>query len=925
MNKKTLVTIGTSIILILILFAFVFALRAPAADLNYLSDDVKGDYIDAHGLPYFSEMDSYYNYRLTNNYITHGNVGDRLVNGSPFDDHRMAPDGQPITYEMGIVYTTKMVYDFANSGIGSNIFGLFAGYQDSYDVREVAFWTGALISCFAVIPAFIFTRRLTNNYGAVTASLLIALAPNYFAHTYPGFFDTDMFYFIFSLFFILFFMESLRSKNIILKIVFAILSMLSIGLFALSWTGYVFYIGVMAVFAVVYLILCYIFKIGDSDVSEYSSRLSWFLHQRDLYSIVLLAIIGVIILVAVRGVDGFVSLFGQFTTLSNLQEAAASSGFPNVLVSVAEMQKPVLVGSGMDAAFTASTAGAVNGIGGIIVLFAGLIVLYTFITRLWKLRKTEVKTKQEIIKKPKKPKKSKRTSASKKIYDKFNFKLPLREVEEFSSKDELQKSRRITLMYTTLFIVWTLVSIFAVTRGSRFITTLVLPFGIMAGIFVGYAVNYLKENKIKDHWLMGIIVLCALLGGYPIVAIGSVPARILGILIIVLAILLGYIYIYRIKDKNTATSTKVPIKNWIAVVLVVLTLVSPTVCGAYVASNQVVPGTNDAMWNALEWIDHNTPKDTVVSSWWDFGYLFEVAADRQVTFDGGSQTGQRAFWIGKAMTTSDLELSAGILRMLDSSGDRALNQLNEYNGNDNGLSVDILCKILPLSASDAKKTLVDDYKLSSDQADKVVNYTHPEDPRPVVFVASSDMLQKAGWWSYFGSWDFKNQSSKNYQYFVPESQVTVKPGETVKYPIIQENGMVVNIVIERGTGNNTTSAYTETVDAKGEPIKINDTVYDPFAASYLIVIENNQFVKNQSIPDAKEDANYTIFLMAEGNSYTPILMHNMLRDSMFTRLYLEGGFDQTIFTHLHSENGVSLWQVNFNSTVAGGTSTNQTK
>ena len=61
MNKKTLLTIGKSVALILILIAFVFALRAPAADLNILPDEVKGEYVDSYGLPYFSEMDSYYN------------------------------------------------------------------------------------------------------------------------------------------------------------------------------------------------------------------------------------------------------------------------------------------------------------------------------------------------------------------------------------------------------------------------------------------------------------------------------------------------------------------------------------------------------------------------------------------------------------------------------------------------------------------------------------------------------------------------------------------------------------------------------------------------------------------------------------------------------------------------------------------------
>lgn len=900
MNKKTILTITKSIIIILILLAVVFALRAPAADLNILPDEVKGDYIDSTGLPYFSEMDSYYNLRLSENYIENGHIGDEVVNGSEMDMHRYAPDGNVIDYELGIVYVTDFLHNIANQ------FG-------DYSVKEVAFWAGAIVSCFAVIPAYIFTRRLTNDYGAITATLIIALAPNYFAHTFPGFFDTDMFYFIFALFFIFFFMESLRAKNIIYKIIFAVFSIISIGLFSVSWTGYIFYVALMGLYAVIYLILCYVLNIGDSTNREnYSSKLSWFVHQRDLLSIVILAVIGFIGLGIFSGFNGVIGIFDQVFGLLNLQSASkVVGGFPNVLISVAEMQIPSTLGVGLDSAFLANTNGVVNGIGSISVLFAGLIVLYILVDRTWKLRKVKVKTNDN---KDLKPKKSNRVSSSKKLDEKRKFKISLREIKEFGSTDEMHSTRRISLMYTTLFVVWTVISIIAVTRGSRFITTLVLPFGIMAGIFVGYSVDYIKSKDIGDKWLMAIIVIAAFLGGYPVIpAIGTLQ----GIGVMAIIIIMGAIFIFGIKNKNSA-SKKIPIKKWIAIIAIVLALVSPTVCGAYQAANQVVPGTSDAMWQSMEWIKENTPENTVITSWWDFGYLFEIASDRQVTFDGGSQAGERAFWLGKAMTTDNLQLSAGIFRMLDTTGDKAVDALYNYTGS-YGRSTDILCNILPMTSSDAKHALTTTYGLTNPQADKVIQYSHPSNPRPVIFVASSDMLQKAGWWSYFGAWDFGSQNSTNYQYYVPNSQVTVNPGQTVHFPILNESGICFNIVIQRGTGNNTTTAYTEAINTQnGSQIYLNGTPYNPLNASNLIVIEDNQFVKNVSIADAPKDANYTIFLMGEGNTYTPILMSNELANSMFTRLYLEGGFNQTVFTQVHSENGVMLWQVNFNETVAGG-------
>ena len=128
MNRETTMTIVKSVIIILILLAVVFALKMPAADLNVLSDEAKAEYVDSSGLPYFSEMDSYYNLRLTEDYIDHGFVGDKQINGSNWDMHRLAPDGNAINYELGIVHVTSFLHDLANK------------YFGNHSVKEVAFW-----------------------------------------------------------------------------------------------------------------------------------------------------------------------------------------------------------------------------------------------------------------------------------------------------------------------------------------------------------------------------------------------------------------------------------------------------------------------------------------------------------------------------------------------------------------------------------------------------------------------------------------------------------------------------------------------------------------------------------------------------------------------------------------------------------------
>ena len=901
MNKETTITVAKSIIIILILLAVVFALRAPAADLNILPNEIKGDYVDSSGLPYFSEMDSYYNLRLTENYVDHGYVGDiKYDNGTQMDMHRYAPDGNVINYELGIVYVTSFIHDIVNQFFGH------------HGIREVAFWTGAFVASLAVIPAFIFARRLTNDWGAIAATLIIVLAPNYFAHTFPGFFDTDMFYYIFSLFFIFFFVECIRTDNLALKVIYAVLSIVSIGLFSQSWTGYIFYVGLMGIFAVVYLIACYIFNIGEDNQDQYSNKLSWFIHQKELQSIILLLVIGAIGLAIFRGVDTVIGIFGSLLSLLSLQSTArVVGGFPNVLISVAEMQMPNLLGAGMGSAFLANSNGVVNGLGGISVMFAGLIVLYILVSRAFKLRKSNA---PKDIKS--KPSKGNRVSAAQKIDDQNKFKLSIGQLDNLgSTSDEITQNKRLIILYSCLFLVWTLITILAVTRGSRFITTIVLPFGLMTGIFIGFATDYIKNKLNNDNWLTVIVILCAALAAYPLTQINLTY----GLVLLVAFMAIGLVSIHVLKPNKSADNTSIPVKKYIAIALIVLALVSPTVCGAYITANQVVPGTNDAMWNSMTWINQNTENNTVITSWWDFGYLFEIAADRQVTFDGGSQSGDRAYWLGQAMTTSDLQYSAGIFRMLDSSGTKPQQDLYNATG-DYGKTTEILKEILPMTAKNASDTLVNKYHLTNEQAQEVVNGTHPANPRPVTFVASSDMLQKAGWWSYFGDWNFTNQSSKNYNYHVPNQQITVEPGTTGKLSLYNNSGLLVNAVIQRGTGNNSTTAYTEAINTyNNSAIILNGTPYNPLNISHMIVIEDGYLVKNESVGDVK-DANYTLFLMGEKNKYTPILMDNKLSNSMFTQLYLLGGANQNVYEMVHMENGVSLWKINFNNTVAGGAS-----
>ena len=196
MSTKELFFKYKPIIIILILFFLVFFIRAEAASINGVPDQMKAYYEDQSGLPYYSEMDSYYNFRLTGDLLNHGYLGDTILNGTEWDLHSSFPTGQSAEYPPLIAILTAGAYKFLN---------IFANIP----LMNVAFWMGAFIGSLAVIPAYLLIRRITNDYGGVTAGLLVGLAPAYFSHTFAGFFDTDMFNMLLPLLVAYFFILSL--------------------------------------------------------------------------------------------------------------------------------------------------------------------------------------------------------------------------------------------------------------------------------------------------------------------------------------------------------------------------------------------------------------------------------------------------------------------------------------------------------------------------------------------------------------------------------------------------------------------------------------------------------------------------------------------------------------------------------------------
>ncbi len=830
MGAKEILNKYKPLIIIILLFIFAFSIRAEAVNISAVPQMEKTFYEDSTGLPYYSEIDSYYNLRNTQTYLEHGYIGDAVINGTDYDLLSYAPPGSPSTSAPMIVYLTAFSYKFVN---------LFA----KVPLTAVAFWLPAVIGSLVVIPAYLFVRRLTNDYGGITAAILASTAPAYFSHNFAGFFTTEMFNVLMPLLIVWFFVESIRANNMRDRSIFVVLSALVLYIFSLSWFGWTYSFYLVIGVGIIYLIASYLLKFEPiKKRSEYKNIGNWFIDQPIIFTLVIFIVLSIIFTLISVGPSNFFSTILEPFGFAQLQASTlAHSTYPNALVSVAELQIPTITD-------------AISDVGGyFVVAFAALGVFLIF----WRLRTSKVEKPPEKTPPTVKPNKrrSKRYKSknrnSNDKNNKNNKKSPKK--EKYIIPELTGKQKNVYLLYGILLVIWILTMTYALKEGVRFALELSTPLALGAGIFIGLIYEYIKKY------------------------------------------------------------TPVPSYRTIIIVILIVIGVFSSVSGAYSIATSVVPGTDNSMVSSLNWIKMNTPNNTVITSWWDFGYLFEYYGDRPTTWDGGNQNTPRAYWVGEALYTSNESLSIGILSMLANSGDLAPQTMDNYTNN-TGKSVTILNSILGVDNTTAYNIMTTQYNLSPTQAQTILNYTHPTNPTPFVLVTSSDMIDKAYWWSYFGNWNFQTNNSTGYNY--EEGQATPVPnnetGLSSNTTLLVSND---NAVVAQIVNNNVTAGLINTEQLQNQNLSTTELTSQLISGLQgnsslvvqphkLIVIQGNNVTQNEIV---NNNSPISIIINDQNGTYDTIVMNAQLEDSMFTKLYLLGGMGLTQYKLAYQQPGVLVW------------------
>ena len=146
-----------------------------------------------------------------------------------------------------------------------------------------------------------------------------------------------------------------------------------------------------------------------------------------------------------------------------------------------------------------------------------------------------------------------------------------------------------TKWYYILFVLWIFSTIYGVAQRSRLMFLTAMPVSLMAGYGLSKGLQEVKRSKLFENALSAVKT-------------NFKPKYLFAILVIVMVAGAGIF--------NTAA--------------------------AYVMANRVGGSPNQYWMENLEYMREETPIDSVILSWWDYGYWFETIGGRASIADGGN-------------------------------------------------------------------------------------------------------------------------------------------------------------------------------------------------------------------------------------------------------------------------------------------------
>ncbi len=577
-----------------------------------------------------------------------------------------------------------------------------------------------ILVILTVIPIYFLIRLFTNDLFAFFGSLLLVSIGTYVSRTVAGFVDTDGYVVLFPILITTIIIFSFLNKNRYLSFLLGLISGFFQGLFLSAWAPG-WFIFVFLIFTfLVYMIYFIVINYFIKKIKEFKATLI------NLSLLLLTYLISSFVFTYLLIHDNIFSLAFNGVISSNSKLATINSNmWPNVFTSVAELNP-------------ASFLQIIQSVGGSIVFLIAMLGLVMLVLD-FKLRNEEFKL--------------------------YNRSILL-----------------ISLIWFLLIINGNFLVFLTANHAFLFLILLFLPIGISI-IFSLLNLNISPKiflGILLSVWMAGTIYM-SLNGVRFILLLGPAFAIAFGIGLYYLARIINNFFINEFKIRD---SLKKVVPGYLIIGLLFLVLFQPMASQAISISNGTAPNFDDAWYEAMSNIKNDSDSSAIITSWWDFGHFFAAVADRGVTFDGGSQTTPRAYWVGRLLLENDEDKAHDILRMLVCGGNEAHNTFLSYTPGTSADVVKVNKVIISTLGKDINETwaIISNnkyYKLTEEQSRNIMKYLACDKPVEDYLITSGDMVGKAGVWAHWGSWDFTKKYVYDYRNKLTPEEIAFNIDENV--------------------------------------------------------------------------------------------------------------------------------------------------
>ncbi|MBI4148771.1 hypothetical protein HY490_05760 [Candidatus Woesearchaeota archaeon] len=326
------------------------------------------------------------------------------------------------------------------------------------------------------------------------------------------------------------------------------------------------------------------------------------------------------------------------------------------------------------------------------------------------------------------------------------------------------------------------------------------------------------------------------------------------------------------------------------------------------------PAAHDAMADAARWLVRNTASNSIIASWWDFGYFWESAARRPTMFDGGLFTTEYLYWVAKVLNTNRPSLAEGILHSA-ACGERGV--LKGVYGENPNAHAALLEKFLDFPVD----KVVGDSQLGESFTRTTLERSRCVNPRDTFVVLTKDMLYKIGLFRLYGQWDFEAARYKAEVSNLSQSQAMTHLVDTHGFTEEQAAGVLYRIL--------------EQEEASPGTVQISRLSKCPVLGNRLVC--DNKFEVDLAAMDARQNkahpkslvvvkdgkrvqrvyndttATFAVVVFDDGDEWRSLLMDVDVADTLVVRMFIgeDIPYFKKVFQSKETPDRVMVYQAAF--------------